>query len=334
MKTCPKCGRPWAVTVRFCPMDGMRLPEATPPPEAKVIDRKSANDPLLGQVFENKYLILAKIGQGGTGSIYRAQRANIGDYVAIKVLKPELVADYAATERFRREALALGRIHHPNAISIYDFGVSANGTAFLVMEFLSGKTLRQILQAEKCLELRRAVHLLGQMCAALNAAHRSNIVHRDLKPENIMVEWYEGQGEVAKVIDFGLARLKLTGKLVQTLTAQGRVAGTPYYMSPEQWMDKPLDARTDVYALGVILYEMLTGQVPFQASSVIQLASKHVRTPPSPPILLRRDLPVSVSEIVMSALAKEPAGRPATTLELAERLNAAIAVSLSSPRFS
>lgn len=339
MKTCPMCGRKWTATMRFCPMDGARLPEGSTPPTLDplevptfISEPKARGDSLIGQIFEGKYLILSKIGQGATGAIYRGERKNIGDQVAVKVLKPEFVADYAATERFRREALALGRIHHPNAISIYDFGISADGQAFLVMELLSGRTMRTILQEEQMLEVRRAVNLITQVCAALNAAHRSKIIHRDLKPENIMIEFYEGQGEVAKVIDFGLARLKLTGKLVQTLTEQGRVAGTPYYMSPEQWMDKPLDARTDIYGLGVILYEMLTGCVPFNAATVMQLASKHVKTPPQPPHTLRRDLPISVSEVVLKALAKSPDDRPSTTLEFAERLQEALVTSLPTMR--
>jgi serine/threonine protein kinase len=151
-------------------------------------------------------------------------------------------------------------------------------------------------------------------------AHERNVIHRDLKPENIMVEQYDRQQEMAKVIDFGLARLRMTGKLIKTLTEQGRVAGTPYYMAPEQWMDRPLDARTDVYALGIICYEMLTGRVPFHADTVMQLANKHVKMPPQPPIELRRELPLGISQAILRALAKQPQDRPSTTLELADAL--------------
>lgn len=307
--------------MRFCPEDGTRLPDAV-------------EDYLIGRTLENKYLIKSKLGQGASGSVYRARRLVIDDDVAVKVLKPELVADPSATERFRREALALGRIHHPNAIAVHDFGVTSDGLAFLVMELLAGKTLRQILKEEQMLDLQRTVHLFTQMCAALNAAHRNKIIHRDLKPENIVIENFEGQGEVVKVIDFGLAKLRFTGNLMKTLTEQGRVAGTPYYMSPEQWMDKTIDARTDVYALGVILYEMLTGCVPFNAPTVMQLANKHVRVPPQPPMTLRRNLPKPMSDVVLHALAKKQEDRPSTTLELAQELIEAAECSLPPPSLS
>jgi len=188
------------------------------------------------------------------------------------------------------------------------------------MELLSGKTLRDILRQEHVLDIRRTVRLMVQICAALHVAHERNVIHRDLKPENIMVEQYDRQQEMAKVIDFGLARLRMTGKLIKTLTEQGRVAGTPYYMAPEQWMDRPLDARTDVYALGIICYEMLTGRVPFHADTVMQLANKHVKMPPQPPIELRRELPLGISQAILRALAKQPQDRPSTTLELADAL--------------
>ncbi len=326
--------------MRYCPMDGVELPPARPTSSATTIARRltdkqlkplpespshNSTDVLIGQVLEGKYRIQSKIGQGATGAIYRAERINIGDYVAIKVLKPEFAKDQTAAERFRREALALGRIRHPNVIAIYDYFEKPSqkdeaASIFLVMELLSGTTLRDILRLEHVLNIRRTVRLMVQICSALHVAHERNVIHRDLKPENIMVEQYDRRQEMAKVIDFGLARLRLTDKLIRTLTEQGRVAGTPYYMAPEQWMDQPLDARTDIYALGVICYEMLTGRVPFNAENVMQLASKHVKLPPRPPIELRGDLPVGVSQAILKALAKNPRDRPKTTLEFADAL--------------
>ncbi|MGQ9897835.1 MAG: serine/threonine protein kinase [Acidobacteriota bacterium] len=322
--------------MRFCPLDGTELPPFCAIPattttnqitreESKVELPSAGQDPLIGQILEGKYRVQSKIGQGATGAIYRAERINIGDAVAIKVLKPEFAKDYAAAERFRREALALGRIRHPNVIAIYDYFEQPRqgdhpALVFLVMELLSGKTLRDILRQEYVLDIRRTVRLMVQVCSALHAAHERNVIHRDLKPENIMIEQYDRQHEMPKVIDFGLARLRMTGKLIKTLTEQGRVAGTPYYMSPEQWMDRQLDARTDIYALGIICYEMLTGRVPFNADTVMQLANKHVKMPPQPPIELRRELPLGISQAVLRALAKQPKDRPSTTLELADAL--------------
>lgn len=325
--------------MRYCPMDGAELPTARTSSAtviAKRVTREEPQpspepspggnaDPLIGQVLEGKYQIRSKIGQGATGAIYRAERINIGDYVAVKVLKPELAEDHTAAERFRREALALGRIRHPNVIAIYDYFERPSqgdrpASIFLVMELLSGKTLRDVLRDEHLLDIRRTVRLMVQICSALHVAHERNVVHRDLKPENIMIEQYDRRQETPKVIDFGLARLRLTGKLIKTLTEQGRVAGTPYYMAPEQWMDRTLDARTDIYALGIICYEMLTGRVPFNAENVMQLANKHVKLPPQPPIELRRDLPIGLSQAILRALAKQPHDRPATTLEFADAL--------------
>ncbi len=327
--------------MRFCPLDGTALsPAPTATKTARQVSDEPSRvgstvslderDPLIGQVLEGKYHIRSKIGQGATGVIYRAERINIGDAVAVKVLKPEFAADHTTAERFRREALALGRIRHPNVIAIYDYFEQPQqgdrpALIFLVMELLSGKTLRDILRQERMLDVRRMVRLMVQVCAALHVAHQRNVIHRDLKPENIMIEQYDRQQEMAKVIDFGLARLRMTGRLIKTLTEQGRVAGTPYYMAPEQWMDRPLDARTDVYALGVICYEMLTGRVPFNADTVMQLANKHIKMPPQPPIELRHDLPTGISQAILWALAKQPQDRPATTLELADALQRGLA---------
>jgi serine/threonine-protein kinase len=242
--------------------------------------------------------------------------------VAVKTLKPELIPNPTTIERFRREAQAAGRIRHPNAISIYDFGFSDN-IAYLVMELLIGRNLREVLTSEKYLPVRRTVHIFLQICGAVQRAHRSGVIHRDLKPENIMLEEFEGLGETVKVIDFSLAKLKVSGNLMQSLTEKGRVAGTPYYMSPEQWLDKQLDARSDVYSIGVMLYEVLAGQMPFDADTVMELAKKHVQTEAKTPTLLRPDLPKKISDVVMKALSKKPEQRHQSAIELANELRAA-----------
>lgn len=308
MKKCTVCTREWPDTMKHCPKDGARLDLVL-------------NGPLLGQTLAGKYYLMSVLGEGATGTVYKAQRAVISDMVAVKVLKPELVPNPVALERFRREAQAAGRIRHPNAISIYDFGYIDN-IAYIVMDLLIGRTLRDVIKTDKFLSIRRTVHIFLQICGAVQRAHRNGVIHRDLKPENIMLEEFEGLGETVKVIDFSLAKLKVSGKLMQSLTEKGRVAGTPYYMSPEQWLDKPLDPRSDVYSLGVMLYEALTGFMPFDADKVMELAKKHVQTEPLPPMSRRPEITKRISDVVMKALAKKPEERQQSALELGRELRA------------
>ncbi|MDW8411753.1 MAG: serine/threonine-protein kinase [Acidobacteriota bacterium] len=310
MKQCKVCGKEWPEAMKHCPNDGTKLDQ----PDA---------DSFLGKTIADKYHILSVIGEGSTGTVYKAERAVIGDLVAVKALRPELTPNPSSVERFKREAQAAGRIRHPNAISIYDFGMVDN-IAYLVMELLSGRTLREVLKAERQLDIRRSAALMTQICGAVQRAHRSGVIHRDLKPENIMLEEFEGLGETVKVIDFSLAKLKITGNLLQTLTEEGKVAGTPYYMSPEQWLDKPLDPRSDVYSLGVMLFEILTGKVPFDADSIMRLAKKHVQQEPPDPRSFRQDLPEAVAMVILKSLSKKPEKRQQTALELARELKLAV----------
>lgn len=309
MKQCTVCDREWPDTMKHCPKDGARLLELI-------------QGSLLGRTLADKYHIISVIGEGSTGTVYKAERAIIGDEVAVKALRPELIPNASAIERFRREAQAAGRIRHPNAISIHDFGLVKN-VAYIVMELLSGRTLREVLTNERRFGIKRTVNIAMQICGAVQRAHRSGVIHRDLKPENIVLEEFEGLGETVKVIDFSLARLKVSGNPMQSLTEEGKVAGTPYYMSPEQWLDQPLDSRSDVYSLGVLFYETLTGVVPFDADTIMQLAKKHVQAEPPP---LHRTCPgISklVSDVVIKALAKKPDKRQQSALELARELREA-----------
>jgi eukaryotic-like serine/threonine-protein kinase len=305
-KKCTVCTREWPETMKHCPSDGARL-IALP------------DGPLVGRTLAGKYYLMNMLGEGASGTVYKAQRVVINDLVAVKTLRPELLPNPVSVERFRREAQAAGRIRHPNAISIYDFGMEDN-IAYLVMELLVGRTLRDIMKTDSPLPVRRTVHIFLQICGAVQRAHRSGVIHRDLKPENIMLEEFEGLGETVKVIDFSLAKLKVSGNLMQSLTEKGRVAGTPYYMSPEQWLDKPLDSRADVYSIGVMLYEVLTGFMPFDADTVMELAKKHVQAEPVHPNKYRADLPRPVCELILKSLAKKPENRPQSTLELAREL--------------
>lgn len=308
-KICTICNAEWPDSMKHCPKDGARL--------NVIVFRLSP-----GEILAEKYQIVETLGEGATGTVYKAKRSVIDDFVAIKTLKAELVASPIAIERFRREAQAYGRIHHPNAIAIFDFGIT-DGIAFLVMEFVEGLTLRQILSNEKFLDIRRTVKIFLQMCGAVQRAHRKGVIHRDLKPENVILEEFEGLGETVKVIDFGLAKLKVVGTSMQSLTEKGRVAGTPYYMSPEQWLDKELDPRTDVYSLGVMLYETLTGRMPFEADTVMELAKRHVQQEPKALNEIRPEVPKKVSEVVLKSLAKKAENRQQSALSLGQELRAA-----------
>ena len=276
---------------------------------------------MLGRTIEGKYRLVAKLGAGGMGAVYRAQRLLIGDEVAIKILHAEHVTQPESFERFRREAQAAARLKHPNAVSIYDFGVTTDGLVYLVMELVEGQSLRQIIKQQGPLTPSAAAEIISQVCSALDEAHRQQIVHRDLKPDNIIVN-PTLNGLRTKVLDFGIAKLRdlTAGNLTQT----GSVMGTPHYMSPEQCLGEELDNRSDIYSLGVVLYEMLSGVVPFNSPTSTAVVVQHVnQTPPS-----LRAINLSISQdlehVVLHALEKKREARPQTAGILSEELNAAI----------
>jgi len=280
-----------------------------------------AGDSIIGRTIENKYRIDAKLGAGGMGAVYSAHRLLIGDEVAVKILHPQHVSEPQATERFRREAQAAARLKHPNAVSIYDFGVTSDGLVYLVMELVEGQSLREIIKQQGPLTQSAAAEVINQVCAALDEAHRQQIVHRDLKPDNIVVKTMLN-GLRVKVLDFGIAKLRdlTAGNLTQT----GSVMGTPHYMSPEQCLGEELDSRSDIYSLGVVLYEMLIGVVPFNSPTSTAVVVQHVNQ--APPSLRAMNLSVSpgVEAVVLHALAKRPEDRPPSAAALANELNAAV----------
>jgi serine/threonine-protein kinase len=275
-------------------------------------------DPLIGQVIEGKYELTARVGEGGLSVVYRARRVQIGDEVAIKVMLRKLAGDAAALARFRREAGAAAISHHPNVIDIHDYGEPGDGDvpAFVVMELVKGTPLGYLLKNEGHFSIERAERLMRVICAGVGAAHRRGIVHRDLKPDNILVVAPDDTSEFesVRVVDFGFAKLTTDAP-----AAKGTVLGTPYYMSPEQCLGQAVDARSDVYSLGVMFYEMLSGRRPFTSERVSGIVNKHLYEPP-PPLPPSMAIPRRISAGIMQALSKDPSDRPKTATDLARQL--------------
>ncbi len=335
MLHCPTCGRHYSSDLEVCPEDQTPLQaDATFAGEAPV-------DPLIGHTLDEKYRLEARLGIGGMGTVYRALHLLIDRPVAIKVLNPRFVEDEAARTRFRREAKAAGRLQHTNAVTVTDFGQSQDGYVYLVMELLEGRTLREVLAKEAPLDTARAVSLMLQVSAAVAAAHEAGIIHRDLKPANIFIVQHAEVPAVVKVLDFGIAKLaadSLDDDDHKTLTQVGAMIGTPRYMSPEQCNGADLTPAADVYSLGVILYELLTGTVPFSGSSPLSIAMKHTSETPRSPREFVSSIPPALEHVVLRTLEKNPADRPANAaefrkelLETAERLGLEHAAVTSGP---
>lgn len=281
----------------------------------------SSNKLIPDLVIEDKYQLVGELGSGGMGTVYRAQRLLIGDEVAVKILHPQHVSEPQATERFRREAQAAARLKHPNAVSIYDFGVTNEGLVYLVMELVEGQSLREIIKQQGPLTPSAAAEVISQVCAALDEAHRQHVVHRDLKPDNIVVKSMLN-GLRVKVLDFGIATLR--DLAASNLTQTGSVMGTPHYMSPEQCLGEELDGRADIYSLGVVLYEMLAGVVPFNSPTSTAVVIQHVNQIPPPLRAINLSISVSVEAVAMHALSKRREDRPQTAGALSQELNAAV----------
>ena len=310
MPSCPSCTLDVTDGLQFCPGCGGVMV-----------------DPLIGSVLGDRYRVISRIGLGGMGAVYRAQHITLKRDLAVKVLLPEFGGKEEFVRRFEREAESASRLAHPHIIAVTDFGRTADGLLFLAMEYLDGRSLSSLIR-EGPLPVARAVTIVRQMLAALNRAHAAGIVHRDLKPDNIMLIDREGQHDFVKILDFGIAKVTEPEPGREALTQAGVVFGTPEYLSPEQALGDKIDARADLYATGVILFEMLTGHRPFESEDKMRIISMHL-SHPVPRLRAaypHSDVPPALEDVVMQALEKDRAHRFAsasaflTALEEAERL--------------
>lgn len=286
---------------------------------------------LVGKTLDNRYLVLERIGQGGMGVVYKAKHTILDRFIALKVLNPSLGNDENSLKRFLREAKLLSKLKHPNAISLYEFGID-NEMPYLVMEYVEGQSLAQVLKDQGPFDLERSVRILEQVCDAVESAHQLGIVHRDLKPDNIMITVRPNGDEFVQVLDFGVAKLVSTGDRTHTkVSTTGVPCGTPHYMSPELIMSETVDGRSDIYALGIILYEMLSGETPFERDSLVQILFKQVHD--TPPLIgdehPELQIPSLVEEVIHTALEKDPKARYQTAGEFCKALRASVELQLT-----
>ena len=270
---------------------------------------------LEGSVIGNRYKIQEKIGNGGMATVYKALDQILNRYVAVKVLREEFTTDEEFIKRFNAEAQSAARLTHPNIVSVYDVGQEYN-IYYIVMELIQGKTLKQIIEEDGHLSWKWAVNIAIQIASALEMAHKNNIIHRDIKPHNIMIT----EDGVAKVTDFGIAKAVSNS----TITAFGTTLGSVHYFSPEHARGGYTDSKSDLYSLGVVMYEMVTGKVPFDADTPVSVALKHMQEEPVPPIKVNKEIPFAVNQIILKAMKKDPNERYQNASEMIKDLNIAL----------
>ncbi len=278
-------------------------------------------DPLLDQLVADRYRVIRRLGEGGMGAVYLAEHVVIQKKMALKVLAPELARRPDLVARFLQEARSASRIGHENVIDISDFGQAGDGYVYIAMEFLDGQDLGNLVRSDGALPWPRARNIIMQICRALRAAHDKGIVHRDMKPENIFLIHREGQPDFVKILDFGIAKVMGAGdENAPRLTRTGMIFGTPEYMAPEQAEGKDADHRVDVYAVGCIIYHLITGQTPFVAESFMAMLTKHMMEDPVPPSVRRPDLAITpeMDALVLKALEKERDSRYQSMAEFLE----------------
>jgi len=327
LSACPKCAESLAAGLRFCGRCG-RLLEGLDPAELA-----APEDPWLGRVVDGRYRVQARLGVGGMGIVYRVEHLHLGKTAAMKVLSPDTAAKPEMVRRFRLEAQSVSKLNHPNIVQTFDFG-QADGALYLVMEYIKGEDLSTLLRRDGAWTFARAARFFIQVCSGLTEAHEAGIVHRDLKPENLMVVNRRDDAEHAKVLDFGLAKLRERGPGERAISTGGQVIGTPYYMAPEQVRGEDLDARADIYSLGATLYRVLTGVPPFDAPSPISVLSKHLTDDVVPPRSRApgQSLPIEADRIVLRAMAKSVDDRYASAAEVQRDLERALAAPVAEPK--
>lgn len=314
MRECQVCKQCYPDAVATCPQDNQATFQSI------------EGNPIL----EGKYRLEKRLGQGGMGVVYSAKHTYLKTQLAIKVILPDLVGnDPQLVTRFRQEALAAAAIRHHNVVQVTDYGVANETMPFLVMEYVEGESLHDLLAREKHLSPEKAVELMAAICAGVGAAHKQGIVHRDLKPLNIMIlKDAQSMAEGVKILDFGLAKIKsgeLLGSFVQAQTTG--LMGSPYYMAPEQWADEDLEPQADIYSLAIMLYQMLAGDVPFKGSSIPAIMQKHLNNPPPPFKEMGVDVPEPIESAVRRALEKDRTKRPQTVHEFVQELRRALGLS-------
>jgi len=282
------------------------------------VTSEAPRDPLIGTTIRGRYRVISTVGEGGMGTVYLAEQLSIGREVALKVLRAEFARDDVFVKRFHQEARLTASLNHPCITTIFDFDQGDDGSLFLVMEYLQGRTLSEIVRRDGALDVRRALQVAIQIAEGLGAAHRAGVIHRDVKPQNVMIL---EPGDAVKVMDFGIARLR--GSDDTQLTRLGTMMGTPNYMAPEQIEGGTVSERTDIYAFGAMLHEMLAGRVPFSAPTATAVLIKHLQEAPTPIRSLRREVPPLVEQVLLRALEKDPARRQASMEEVAVSLRRA-----------
>jgi len=316
VRICPHCRARFKNDVERCPHDGsVLLGEPTenpafvqPVPEYQRLQSIEA--------AQGRYTIMDKVGQGGWGGVYRAMQHSTQRIVALKILRKDVAEDPAAQRRFHQEARAVSSLKHPNTVTLFDFGKSPDGTLFMAMEYVEGQSVDKVISATGDLPPKRVARIARQVALSLSEAHEHGIIHRDIKPHNVMVTEMGGEKDFVKVLDFGVAKL-LSNDV--TLTSTGSTFGTPEYMSPEQVQSRDIDHRSDLYSLGIVIYEMLTGAPPFSGGSALTVALAHAHKKP-PPIERDKEVPKPLRSLVKRLLAKDPNDRPPNAMAVAEEL--------------